>query len=131
MSTSEHPAGPTHPAIVIVGAGFGGIALAIELQRSGIDDFLLLEQASDLGGVWRDNTYPGAGCDVPSPLYSFSYARNVHWPRRYAEQPDIHAYLARTAHEYGATDRIRYGVRVTGANFDEQHGQWLIHTDIG
>lgn len=117
--------------VVIVGAGFGGIAMAIELRRAGIDDFVVLEKASDLGGVWRENTYPGAGCDVPSPLYSFSFARNVRWPRRYAGQADIHAYLARTARAYGVTGHIRFDTEVTGAEFDERSRAWLVHTANG
>src|SRR5699024_10062465 len=87
------------------------------------------EKASDLGGVWRENTYPGAGCDVPSPLYSFSFAHNARWPRRYAGQAAIHAYLARTAREYGVIDHIRFDVEVTGAEFDDHRRTWLVHTD--
>ena len=117
--------------VVIVGAGFGGIAMAIELRRAGIDDFVVLEKADDLGGVWRENTYPGAGCDVPSPLYSFSFARNVHWPRRYAGRVDIHAYLARTAREYGVTDHIRFGTEVAAAEFDAETGTWDVRTGAG
>lgn len=120
---------PDGSTIVIVGAGFGGIAMAIELRRAGITDFIVLEKASDLGGVWRENTYPGAGCDVPSPLYSFSFARNVRWPRRYAGQADIHAYLARTARAYGVTEHIRFSTEVSRAQFDESTESWLVHTD--
>src|SRR5699024_5304224 len=119
----------TDIGVVIVGAGFGGLAMAIELRRAGIEDFVVLEKASDLGGVWRENTYPGAGCDVPSPLYSFSFAHNARWPRRYAGQAAIHAYLARTAREYGVIDHIRFDVEVTGAEFDDHRRTWLVHTD--
>lgn len=118
-------------SVVIVGAGFGGVAMAVELRRSGIDDFVVLEQADNLGGVWRENTYPGAGCDVPSPLYSFSFARNVRWPRRYAGQADIHAYLARTAREYGVTGHIRFGSEVAEAEFDADTGTWDVRTSAG
>ena len=76
------------PRIAIIGAGFGGIAAANELKRLGFDDLVLLEQGAEPGGVWRDNTYPGAACDVPTPYYSYSYEPNPHWPRRYAEQLD-------------------------------------------
>ncbi|MEU3269541.1 NAD(P)/FAD-dependent oxidoreductase [Saccharomonospora sp. NPDC006951] len=116
---------------VIVGAGFGGIAAAIELSRSGFTDFVILERASDLGGVWRENTYPGAGCDVPSPLYSFSFERNPSWPRRYAAQPDIHAYLRRTARKYGVLGKIRFGTEVTGAEFDDSTATWRVTTATG
>ncbi|ASR36827.1 4-hydroxyacetophenone monooxygenase [Prauserella marina] len=123
---------PHHSAdAVIVGAGFGGIAAAIELSRSGFTDIVILERASDLGGVWRENTYPGAGCDVPSPLYSFSFEHNPAWPRRYASQPDIHAYLRRTARKYGVFDRIRFGTEVTSAEFDGSTATWLIRTATG
>src|SRR3712207_8518996 len=79
--------GTTHtPRIAIVGAGFGGLATAFEFTRSGIDSFVIFERADRVGGVWRENTYPGAGCDVPSPFYSFSYAPNPAWPHRFARQ---------------------------------------------
>ncbi|WP_183653665.1 flavin-containing monooxygenase [Prauserella isguenensis] len=116
---------------LIVGAGFGGIAMAIELRRHGIDDVVILEQAADVGGVWRENSYPGAGCDVPSPLYSFSFAGVTRWPRRYARQPDILAYLQRVAREYGITDRIRFGREVASAEFDETSARWLVRTTGG
>lgn len=128
MST---PARTTRSSALIVGAGFGGIAMAIELQRHGIDDIVVLEKDADLGGVWRENTYPGAGCDVPSPLYSFSFTAATRWPRRYARQPDILAYLRRVAHEYDVTDRIRFGREVASAEFDEQSARWLVRTTGG
>ncbi|MBK1788239.1 flavin-containing monooxygenase [Prauserella cavernicola] len=121
----------TRTTALIVGAGFGGIAMAIELRRAGIHDFVVLEKADDLGGVWRENTYPGSGCDVPSPLYSFSYARNLTWPRRYAGQRDIHAYVARTARRFGVLSHIRFGQEVTSAEFDESTAEWLVRTTDG
>lgn len=123
--------GDPHITAVIVGAGFGGIAMAIELRRAGIHDFVVLEQAPDLGGVWRENTYPGAGCDVPSPLYSFSFERNLRWPRRYAGHRDIQSYLDRTARKYGVVQHIRFQNEVTSATFDEAAGRWRIHTANG
>ena len=84
---------PDHP-IVIVGAGFGGIALAVALHDAGIDDFVILERAGELGGTWRDNTYPGCACDVPSQLYSFSFAQNPDWSRTFGRQPEILQYLS-------------------------------------
>jgi cation diffusion facilitator CzcD-associated flavoprotein CzcO len=81
------------PEVIIVGAGFGGIAAAIELRRAGIDQITILEQAPDLGGTWFFNTYPGAACDVPSHLYSYSYAQRRDWSRLCSPQPEIHSYL--------------------------------------
>lgn len=116
---------------LIVGAGFGGVAMAIELRRAGIHDFVVLEKSSRIGGVWRDNTYPGSGCDVPSPLYSFSFARNRSWPRRYSAQPDIHAYLERTAAEFGVLNHVRFSSEVATAEFDETTGTWQVRTTGG
>lgn len=118
----------TTPSITIVGAGFGGLGMALELLRSGIDDFTILERADDLGGVWRDNTYPGAACDVPSPLYSWSFEPRSDWPRRFSEQADIYNYIQRVVAKYDLTKRIRFGVEVSDAEFDEQTGQWQIRT---
>ncbi|WP_083666721.1 NAD(P)/FAD-dependent oxidoreductase [Saccharomonospora sp. CUA-673] len=118
----------TRSTALIVGAGFGGLAIAIELRRRGIDDFVILEKADDLGGVWRENTYPGAGCDVPSPLYSFSFAHTPRWPRRYALQPDIQAYLQRVARDFDILRHIRFGREVTEAEFDETTARWRVST---
>ncbi|SFB20532.1 Predicted flavoprotein CzcO associated with the cation diffusion facilitator CzcD [Amycolatopsis marina] len=129
--TLQSPTEPVHTTAVIVGAGFGGIAMAIELRRAGILDFVVLEQATDLGGVWRENTYPGAGCDVPSPLYSFSFERNLRWPRRYAGHRDIQSYLDRTARKHGVVQHIRFQSEVTSATFDATTARWLIRTAHG
>ena len=77
---------PTHVSIAIVGAGFGGIGMAIRLRQEGIDDFVVLDRGDDVGGTWRDNTYPGCQCDIPSHLYSFSFAPNPNWSRKWAPQ---------------------------------------------
>ncbi len=116
----------TTPSVVVIGAGFGGIGVAIVLRRAGFTDVTILEKADGIGGVWRDNTYPGAACDVPSSLYSYSFAPNRTWPRRYSEQPDILAYLRRTAEAEGVLDRVRFGTEVTGASFDEGEGVWRV-----
>jgi cation diffusion facilitator CzcD-associated flavoprotein CzcO len=121
----------SRPSVVIVGSGFGGIAAAIELTRAGFTDVTILEKADELGGVWRENTYPGAACDVPSPLYSYSYAPNPAWPRRYSGQADIHDYLKRTAAKYGVDGLIRYRTEVTEAQFDAARGSWQIQTSNG
>lgn len=119
------------PSVLIVGAGFGGLAMAIELLRSGISDVTILERAGDLGGVWRDNTYPGAACDIPAPYYSLSYAPNPHWSTRFSAQQEINEYLHRVAAEYGIDDRVVYGVAVTAATYDDHTGRWQVDTATG
>ncbi|MGB3442051.1 MAG: NAD(P)/FAD-dependent oxidoreductase [Actinophytocola sp.] len=118
----------TTPSVVVIGAGFGGIGAACVLRRAGFTDVTILEKADGLGGVWRDNTYPGAACDIPSSLYSYSFAPNRTWPRRYSGQRDILSYLRGTAEAEGVLDRVRFGTEVTGASFDESKGVW--HVDI-
>ena len=89
--------------LVIVGAGFSGIGLAIRLRQQGIEDFVILERAQALGGTWRDNSYPGCACDVQSTLYSFSFAPNPDWSHVFSPQPEIWAYLQRCAERFGIT----------------------------
>jgi cation diffusion facilitator CzcD-associated flavoprotein CzcO len=119
------------PSVLIVGTGFGGVGTAIELKRAGFTDFTILESAAEPGGVWRDNTYPGAACDIPSPLYSFSYEPNPRWPKRFSHQPDILAYLRGVIAKYGLEPHIRYGTEVTGASFDAGRGVWRVETRSG
>lgn len=119
------------PSVTIVGAGFGGIALALRLRRAGFRDVTIIERADDVGGVWRANTYPGAACDVPSPLYSLSTEPNPDWPRRYAAQPDILNYVRRVVDSRGLRDSIRFGVEVVAADFDESARRWTVTTDGG
>jgi cyclohexanone monooxygenase len=112
--------------VLIVGGGFGGIGMAIMLKRAGVDDFRILERGPEVGGVWRDNTYPGAACDVPSHLYSFSFEPNPDWSRRFASQDEIHAYLRRCAGKYGLARHLRCNAEVAEATFDEGAGQWRV-----
>lgn len=119
------------PSVAIVGSGFSGIGLAIRLRMAGFADVTIFEKAGSLGGVWRDNTYPGAACDAPSHLYSYSFAPNPGWSRRFAEQPEILGYLTACAERYGITGLIRLGTEVTGATFDEAGGTWAIRTADG
>ena len=100
---------PEHVQVFVVGAGFAGLGTAIKLQESGITDFLVVDRGDDVGGTWRDNTYPGAACDVPSQLYSFSFAPNPDWSRSFSPQPEIQAYLQRVARESGTLDHVRFG----------------------
>ncbi|SHV93689.1 flavoprotein involved in K+ transport-like protein [Mycobacteroides abscessus subsp. abscessus] len=95
------------PSIVIIGAGFAGVAMAHRLKKDGFTNFTILEKAADIGGVWRDNTYPGAACDVPSALYSLSYKPNPRWSRRYAEQPEILKYLQQLVESGGLAAHLR------------------------
>ncbi|HEX3591478.1 MAG TPA: NAD(P)/FAD-dependent oxidoreductase [Pseudonocardiaceae bacterium] len=118
-------------SVAIIGAGFGGLGMAMSLRRAGLTDFTVFERADDLGGVWRDNSYPGAACDVPSSLYSYSFAPNRTWPRRYSGQSDILDYLRRTARESGVLDRVRFGTEVLRAEFDESTLRWRLHLADG
>ncbi len=110
----------------IIGTGFGGIGIAVELLRAGHTDLRLWERADDLGGVWRDNHYPGAGCDVPSPLYSYSWAPTTRWHRRYALQDQIHGYLRDVADRFGVSPLISYGRTVVSATWDEGEAVWTV-----
>ncbi len=117
--------------VAIVGSGFAGIGMAASLLRAGITDLVLLERAADLGGTWRDNSYPGAACDVPSHLYSFSFAPNPGWSRSFSPQPEIWAYLRRVADDAGVTGKIRFGAEVTSARWDAGGCQWRVETTSG
>ena len=119
------------PRIVIVGAGFGGLGMAKALRDVGVDDVTILERAAEVGGVWRDNTYPGAACDVPSALYSWSWALNDRWPRTYSGQADILAYIQKTAAEQGLLDLVHTGQEVTSAQYDEVDRTWTVSTAAG
>lgn len=113
---------------IIIGTGFGGIGMAVQLQGAGIDNYLVLEKGADVGGVWRDNQYPGAACDVPSHLYSFSFAPNSGWTHKYARQREIHGYIRACADRFGVTPRIRFQAEVASATFDEASGYWTVTT---
>ncbi|MGA0315261.1 MAG: NAD(P)-binding protein [Alphaproteobacteria bacterium] len=106
--------------ISIIGAGFGGIAMGIELQRAGYSDFKIFEGSTEIGGVWRDNRYPGVACDVPSVLYSYSFEQNHAWSKRYAPGIEIKSYLENCAQKYGISDKICFGHKLKRAIFDKQ-----------
>lgn len=116
-------------SIGIIGSGFGALAVAIELKGAGHTDLRLWERADDLGGVWRDNTYPGAGCDVPSPLYSFSFEPNPQWTRRYALQEEIHAYIRKVADKHGISPLVQYNREVVAAIWNESGSTWTVTFD--
>ena len=117
--------------VIIVGTGFSGLAMAILLKQAGFNDFTLLEKAGDVGGTWRENTYPGAACDVPSLLYSFSFEPNPGWSRAFSPQREILEYLRHAARKYGIMPHIRFHAEVDGAAFDEATGTWTVHTKDG
>src|SRR6476469_10329382 len=119
------------PSVVIVGAGFGGIAAAIELHRHGFQDVTILERASDLGGTWFYNSYPGAACDVPSHLYSFSYAQRRDWSRLCSPQAEIHDYLHEVARREGVEHLVQTGVSVSSCTWDEASCRWTVTSEQG
>jgi cation diffusion facilitator CzcD-associated flavoprotein CzcO len=116
---------------IVVGAGFAGLGLAIRLKEAGDDSFLVLERASDVGGTWRDNTYPGCACDIPAVLYSFSFEPDGNWTRTYPQQPEILRYLRRTAEKYGITRHLRFNSELAEARFNEADGIWEIRLSDG
>ncbi len=122
---------PTRVHTLVVGAGFAGLGTAIKLSESGFADFVVVDKGQTVGGTWRDNTYPGAACDVPSQLYSFSFAPNPGWSRSFSPQPEIQAYLERTAEQSGVLDHFRFGVTVEELVWDEEDQVWHVGTDHG
>ena len=121
----------THHEIVIVGTGFSGLGMAIKLKQEGREDFVLLERAGDIGGTWRDNTYPGCRCDVPSHLYSFSFAPNPGWSATFSPQPEILEYLRGCAERYGVLPHVRFDHELLGADWDDDEGLWRLDTPQG
>ena len=116
--------------VLIIGAGFSGLCVARGLRRRGFS-FRVLERAGDVGGTWRDNTYPGCACDIPSPLYSYSFAQRAGWTRLFPRQPEILDYLREFAGRRGLLEHIRFGAEVTGARWDERAGTWTVTSADG
>jgi cation diffusion facilitator CzcD-associated flavoprotein CzcO len=116
---------------VVVGSGFSGLGMAIQLKRDGRHDFVVLEKADDVGGTWRDNTYPGCACDIQSHMYSFSFAQNPAWTRSFSYQPEIWDYLRRVTDDYDLREHLRFGVEVTGARWDDDEHRWHVTTRTG
>lgn len=129
MPTPSPPVGQHH--VVVVGAGFAGIAMGIRLKEAGVDDFVICEKGDDLGGTWRDNTYPGCGCDVPSHLYSYSFEPNPGWSRMFSPQQEIWDYLRHCVERYGLQPHLRLGTEVTSATYDADSARWTVQTDTG
>lgn len=111
-------------SVLIIGAGFAGLGSAIRLRQAGIDDIVILERGSEVGGTWRDNQYPGAACDIPSNLYSYSFAQNPDWSRSFSGAPEILGYIHHLVQEFKLQPLIRFGHNVTGLSFDEASGLW-------
>jgi len=120
-----------HHDVAIIGSGFSGLGMAIRLKQAGRDDFVVLERADDVGGTWQANTYPGCACDVPSNLYSFSFAPNPDWTRTYSAQPEILAYLRACADRFGVRPHVRLGCAVESATWLEQERRWELQTSAG
>ena len=116
---------------VIIGAGFSGLCAGIQLRKAGIEDFVILEKGDGVGGTWRDNTYPGAACDIPSHLYSYSFEPNPTWSRAYGGQKEILAYLEHCATKYGLRPHLRFGACVASAAYDDTAATWTVCTQSG
>ncbi len=119
----------TKHKIIIVGSGFAGICMGIKLKQAGMNDFIILEKAEQLGGTWRENTYPGAECDIPSALYSYSFAPNPNWEHVWSKRKQIFQYQKDVAESFDLMPHFRFGVRVFSAQYDQK--QWLIDTNNG
>ncbi|MGW3730276.1 flavin-containing monooxygenase [Streptomyces sp. NPDC000851] len=127
MAEHEHE----HVRVAVVGSGFGGLGAAVRLRREGITDFVVLERADSVGGTWRDNSYPGCACDVPSHLYSFSFAPNPDWPRTFSGQEHIRAYLERVTDVFRLRPHLRFNSEVKKMTWDGQELRWEIETSSG
>jgi cation diffusion facilitator CzcD-associated flavoprotein CzcO len=119
------------PRIAIIGAGFAGLCLGIQLKKLGLESFTLFEKSQRLGGTWRDNRYPGSACDLPSMAYCFSFEQKTDWSRKWSPQAEILEYMDHCAEKYGLLPHIRFGTEVAGARFDADSGVWRIVTGAG
>jgi cation diffusion facilitator CzcD-associated flavoprotein CzcO len=117
--------------IAIIGAGFAGIGMAVQLKKAGIHSFTMFERAADVGGTWRDNTYPGAACDVPSHVYSYSFEPNPNWSRAFSESNEIKQYLSDVVEKWGLRAHLHFNTEIVEARFDESSGIWTLRTGSG
>jgi cation diffusion facilitator CzcD-associated flavoprotein CzcO len=120
-----------HHRVIVVGAGFAGVGLGVRLLQAGIEDFTILERNASVGGTWFEHTYPGCACDIPTHLYSFSFARNPHWKRMFPQQHEILEYLRRTADDFGVTPHIRLSCEMQHSAWDQDAGVWRVRTADG
>lgn len=131
MSAKDNNIKTTQCHTLIIGTGFGGLGMAIQLKKAGIDSFTILEKAASVGGTWRDNTYPGAACDVQSHLYSYSFEPKSNWSRKFGLQPEIRAYMEGCVAKYDLQDHIHFSQEVESATFNKDSGLWIIETKGG
>jgi cyclohexanone monooxygenase len=122
---------PPEHEVVVIGAGFSGIGTSIRLQRAGFDDHILIEEGHDVGGTWYWNRYPGVAVDIPAYSYQFSFERSTDWSRVYAPGDELFAYARRCSEKYGVRERVRFGTRVVGAEFDDERDVWRLETSSG
>lgn len=122
---------PQHVETAIIGSGFAGLCTAIKLDEAGRHDYIVFERSAEVGGTWQANSYPGCACDVPSHLYSFSFAPNPDWRHAFSRQPQIFDYLRGVATRYNLYSRIRFNTAMTGASWDEEKGRWTVETAAG
>jgi cyclohexanone monooxygenase len=125
------PGVPRRARVAIIGSGISGLGVAMALAKAGIEDVVLLEKEGSLGGTWRDNSYPGCACDVPTQLYSFAFAPKSDWSRAYAGQEEIRAYVEETAARFGITEKVRTSTEVEKARWDEEQQEWELSTSAG
>ena len=117
------------PAVAVIGAGMSGLCVAIALLRSGISNVTIYEKADEVGGTWRENTYPGLTCDIPSRIYQYSFARNANWSHMFSSGGEIQSYFRGIADQFALRDRIRFGTEVVEARFEDD--RWVLRTDGG
>ena len=131
MSLAANRPAPTGPKVAIIGSGVAGICMAIKLKEAGITDFTIYEKAGELGGTWRDNTYPGCSCDVPLHMYQFSFDMRPDWGRKYVGSADLKAYLESVVDKYSLRSHIRFNQEIAEAHFDESTGIWTLKSASG
>ena len=129
-ASTERRVEPDHE-VVVIGAGFGGIAAGIGLKNGGIEDFVIVEKWDNVGGTWLANTYPGVAVDIPSFIYSFSFAQKGSWSRLFAPGEELRAYAEEVVDGHGLREKLRLNTTVTGCRFDEANDLWEVTTDRG
>src|SRR5262249_41907328 len=117
--------------VAILGAGFSGLGMGVNLLKAGRTNFVIIEKNDDVGGTWKENNYPGCACDIPSHLYSFSFEQNPEWTRLFPTQPEIQAYLRGVVEKYGLQGHLRLNREVSGLHFDDATNLWHVSTKDG